>query len=86
MRESELDEPVVGGISTNEVEKVGPNEVLLSLSDPRRRRTVWKENGHKVGGRHGTVVAFALCNPTAMGSTLGVSKIFLEFLDVVEVY
>ncbi len=35
-------EPVVGGISTKEVEKVEPKDDFVSLSDPRRRRTqVW---------------------------------------------
>ena len=40
-------EPDGGGISTNELEKVGPKEglLLLSLSDPRRRRTVWNNGG-----------------------------------------
>jgi hypothetical protein len=32
-------EPVVGGISTKEVEKVEPKDDFVSLSDPRRRRT-----------------------------------------------
>ena len=45
--EFEEAEPDGGGISTNELEKVGPKEGLLlfSLSDPRRRRTVWNNGG-----------------------------------------